>query len=78
MHHTHVNRKEKTMNRYILEEFHSNPALLRRRLTTEAHRQRSLAVGNAIASVFSGIGRLFAYARARLAARPGGWIERLG
>jgi hypothetical protein len=66
------------MNRYIMEEFHSNPALLRRRLTTEAHRQRALAVGEAIASVFGAIGSVFGYVRARLTARPGGWIERLG
>jgi len=78
MHYAHVNRKEKTMNRYMIEEYHSNPALLRRRLTTEAHRQRALAVGDAIASLFGGIGRLFGYAKERLTARPGGWIERLG
>ena len=66
------------MNRYILEEFHSNPALLRRRLTTEAHRQRALAVGDAIVSLFSGIGRVLGYLKARLTARPAGWIERLG
>ena len=66
------------MNRYIMEEFHSNPALLRRRLTTEAHRQRALAVADAIASLFGAIGRVFGYVKARLTARPGGWIERLG
>ena len=66
------------MNRYIMEEFHSNPALLRRRLTTEAHRQRALAVGDAIASLFGAVGRGFGYLKDRFTARSGGWIERLG
>jgi hypothetical protein len=78
MHYAHVNCKEKTMNRYLLEEFHSNPALLRRRLTTEAHRQRALAVADAIGSLFGAVGRVYGYLKARLTARPGGWIERLG
>jgi hypothetical protein len=66
------------MNRYMLEEFHSNPALLRRRLTAQAHRQRAQAVGEAIAGLFSSVGRVLGYLKARLTARPGGWIERLG
>ena len=66
------------MNRYIMEEFHSNPALLRRRLTTQAHRQRAPAIGDAIESLFGAIGRVFGALKARLTARPGGWIERLG
>jgi hypothetical protein len=66
------------MNRYILEEFHSNPALLRRRLTAEAHRQRAQAVGEAIAWLFGGVGRVFGYVKAHLTPRPGRWIARLG
>ena len=70
------------MNRFMLEEFHKDPVLLRRRLTSEAHRQRAQAVGEAIAwlfgALFTGTGRLSGYVKARLTARPGRWIERLG
>lgn len=66
------------MNRYTLEEFHKDPALFRSRITGEAHRQRAQAVGEAIAWLFGGIGRVFGYVKARLTARPGRWIERLG
>ena len=40
MQHTHVKRKENHMNRYILEEFHNDPAL-RRRLFSNARRERN-------------------------------------
>ena len=66
------------MNRFMLEEFHKDPVLLRRRLTSEAHRQRAQAVGEAIAWRFVGVGRVSGYVKARLTARPGRWIERLG
>ena len=70
------------MNRYMIEEFHKDPVLLRRRLTSEAHRQRAQAVGDAIAwlfgALFTGTSRLFNYVKARLIPRPGRWIERLG
>ena len=70
------------MNRFMLEEFHKDPVLLRRRLTTEAHRQRSQALGDAIAALFgalfSGTGRLFNYVKSRLTPRPQCWIGRLG
>jgi hypothetical protein len=66
------------MNRYIMEEFHSNPALLRRRLTTEAHRLRALALADAIGALFGAVGQVFGYVKARLTARPGNWIGRLG
>ena len=78
MHHVHVKHKEQPMNRYMIDEYHRDPVLLRRRLTTEAHRQRALAVGEAFAWLFSGAGRVFGYVKARLAPRPGRWIERLG
>ena len=66
------------MNRYMMDEYHRDPALLHRRLTAEAHRQRSIAIGEAIASLFGGIGRVFGYVKTRLSARPGHWIARLG
>jgi hypothetical protein len=78
MQHVHVKRKEKTMNHYMIEEFHKDPILLRRRLTTEAHRQRAQAIGEAIAWLFGGAGRALGHLKARLTARPVRWIERLG
>jgi hypothetical protein len=82
MHHAHVNCKEQTMNRYMIEEYHSSPAVLRSRLVREAHRQRAQAIGDAIAWLFGSVGRLSSrlvgYAKARLTARPAGWTERLG
>jgi hypothetical protein len=74
MHYAHVNRKEKTMNRYMHEEYYDNPELFRRL----AHRERARAAGEAISSLFGAIGRVLGYVKARLTARPGGWIERLG
>ena len=70
------------MNRYVMEEYYRDPALLRRRITTEAHRQRAKAIGDATAALFgalfTGTSRLFNYVKARLIPRPGRWIERLG
>jgi hypothetical protein len=78
MHHAHVNCKEQTMNRYMIEEYHSSPAVLRSRLVREAHLERAQAIGDAIAWLFGSVGRVFGYAKARLTARPAGWTERLG
>ena len=78
MQHVHVNCKEQTMNRYMIDEYHRDPILLRRRLTAQAHLERSRAIGDAVASLFGGIGRGFSHVKARLTARPAGWIERLG
>ena len=66
------------MNRYLIDEYHRDPILLRRRLTAEAHRQRSRAVGEAIIWLFGGVGRVFGYVKARLTAHPRHWIARLG
>ena len=66
------------MNRYMLEEFHNNPALLRRRLSAAAHRERALAIGEAFGSLFGGIVRLFGQLKARVTQRPARWIARLG
>ena len=66
------------MNRYMIDEYHRDPALLRRRLTAQAHLERSQAIGDAIAALFSGLGRLFRNAKTRLTPRPQRWIERLG
>jgi len=77
MHYAHVNCKENPMNRYMHEEFHSDPAFLHR-LTVEAHRHRALVIGDAIASLFGAAGRAFGALKSRLTARPGHWIERLG
>ena len=62
------------MNRYVLEEFHNDPALVRR-LMGEAHLERSRAIG-------AGFVWLLGYAKAlltsRVRIRPARWIERLG
>lgn len=59
------------MNRYMMEEFHNDPALLRKL----AHRERNRAIREAFAS-------LGGYVKTRLASRislrPARWIERLG
>ena len=66
------------MNRYMHEEYYSNPELFRRL----AHRERARAIGDAIAWLFGRIGRLFGNVKARLTARsrhrPSDWIARLG
>ena len=58
------------MNRYILEEFHNDPAL-RRRLFGEARRDRARAV-------HAGWTWLIRHLTPRTPLRPGRWIERLG
>jgi len=66
------------MNRYMLEEFHNDPALYRRL----AEREQARAVHAAFAAALDGLGRLFGNLKSRLAARtrlrPARWIERLG
>mgnify|MGYP001484199188 CR=1 FL=1 len=58
------------MNRYVIDEFHRNPALYER-LVARAHRERAQAIHAG-----------FVWLRKRLAARfdfhPGHWMERLG
>ena len=62
------------MNRYSMEEFHNDPALLRR-LMGEAQLERSRAIG-------AGFIWLLGYVKALLVPqvriRPQRWIERLG
>ena len=58
------------MNRYSMEEYYRLPDV-RQRLDVAAHRERARAIG-------AGLVWLFTQAKARLTARPGGWIERLG
>ena len=74
MHYAHVKHKEYPMNRYIMEEFHNDP-VLRRRLFSEAHRERARAVS-------AGLAWLFGYLKARLTRhsnpRPAQWLARLG
>ena len=71
MQHVHVKRKENHMNRYMLEEFHNDPAL-RRRLFGEAHRERNRAVREGFAWLAAKAAAVF---RPR---HPARWIERLG
>jgi hypothetical protein len=74
MQHAHVKRKEMPMNRYVPEEFHNDPALVRR-LMGEAHLERSRAIG-------AGFVWLLGYVKAlltpRIRTRPARWVERLG
>lgn len=58
------------MNRYVMEEFYSDPAL-RRRLFEEAHRERSRAIR-------AGWAWLRKQLLPRFDFRPGHWMERLG
>jgi hypothetical protein len=78
MQHAHVKRKEHTMNRYMLEEFHNDPALYRRL----AEREQARAIRAAFAALPGGLARLFGYLKARFAAhrrlRPAHWAARLG
>jgi hypothetical protein len=68
MHHAHVKRKEKPMNRYVMEEFYTDP-LLRSRLFEKAHRERAETVG-----------QMLDWLRARLSPRPSPsrWLAPLG
>jgi hypothetical protein len=67
MQHGHVKRKEKHMNRYVMEEFYQDPQL-RRRLFAEAHRDRARMVS-------AGLAWLWNHAKALAGPR---WIARLG
>ena len=62
------------MNRYMLEEFHSDPAL-RRRLFGDARRERMHAVREGFDALLGGLAWLAAHLKPR---RPARWIERLG
>lgn len=70
------------MNRHMLEEFHSHPALLRSRLMTKAHLERSRAMGDGLVWLFRSLARLPGFLKARLTpgsrVRPARWIARLG
>jgi hypothetical protein len=78
MQHAHVKRKEKHMNRFIMEEFYNDPAL-GRRLYEETRRERARAVGAGLAWLFGALRSLAAHVVARLKPRrPVHWIERLG
>jgi len=78
MQHAHVKRKEHTMNRHMLEEFHNDPALYRRL----AEREQARAVRAAFAGLPGALARLFGTLKTRLAAhsrpRPAHWAARLG
>ena len=74
MHHAHVKHKENQMNRYMLKEFHNDPAL-RRRLFESAHRERARAVSAGLAWL---IGQVKARLTPRIRLRPSRWIARLG
>jgi len=78
MQHAHVKRKENSMNRHMMEEFHNDPALYRRL----AEREQARAIHAAFAALPGALARLFGYLKARLAAhsrpRPARWVERLG
>ena len=68
------------MNRYMMEEFHNDPAALRRRLSGAAHRERSRAVGDAFLWLIGRPAWLLARLKARVTARrgPARWLARLG
>ena len=74
MHHAHVKRKEKTMNRNILDELYSDPDF-HSRLVAKAHRERSLAIA-------AGLAWLAGYVKAKFTPHfglhQGRWIARLG
>jgi hypothetical protein len=78
MQHTHVKRKEKTMNRYRMEEFLNDPARYRRL----AEREQARAMRAAFAALRGGLARLFGQLKTRLAAqrrlRPAHLAARLG
>jgi hypothetical protein len=78
MHHAHVKRKEKTMNRYPMEEYFNDPARYRRL----AEREQARAIRAAFAALSGGLARLFGHLKTRLAAhprpRPAHWAARLG
>jgi hypothetical protein len=77
MHDTHVKRKENQMNRYVMEEFHSNPALLER-LIKQAHRERAHSIGAGLTSGLATLKRLGRRLLPRFDFRRSHWMERLG
>jgi hypothetical protein len=79
MQHTHVKRKEHTMNRYAMEEYYRDPAL-RTRLFRDARLERTRAIYQGFAWLGSLPGRLLRAATKQLAPRlrPSRWIARLG
>lgn len=66
------------MNRYMMEEFHNDPALYRRL----AEREQARAIRAAFAALPGALVRLFGYLKTRLAVRsrprPARWAARLG
>ena len=78
MQHVHVKRKEKHMNRFIMEEFYNDPAL-GRRLYEATRRDRARAIGAGLAWLVDSVVRLFKQVVAHLKPRrTAHWIERLG
>ena len=65
------------MNRYIMEEFHSNPALLEQ-LIKQAHRERAQAIGAGFKSGLAVLKRAGRRLLPRFDFRPSHWMERLG
>jgi hypothetical protein len=78
MQHAHVKRKEKTMNRYPMQEYFNDPARYRRL----AEREQARAIRAAFAALPGGLARLFGHLKTRLAAHlrpsPAHWAARLG
>ena len=62
------------MNRYVMEEFYRDPALMNR-LMLKAHRERAHAIGNGLVWLF---GRAKTLLTPRIHVRAGQWLERLG
>jgi hypothetical protein len=77
MHYAHVKRKEKTMNRNILEELYSDPDAYQR-MVERAHRERSRAIGAGVRAALGALAGLRQRLAARFDLRPGHWMERLG
>ena len=65
------------MNRYIMEEFYRDPALLHR-LQAQAMRERNRAIGAAFRKGLAALVRLGRRLLPRFDVRPAHWMERLG
>jgi hypothetical protein len=75
MQHTHVKRKEYTMNRTQQDDYYDKLEQYRRL----AHRERARAMSAMFVSMISGLSRLLGKAMASLKPRhPARWIARLG
>jgi hypothetical protein len=74
MQHGHVKRKEKSMNRYIADEYFRIPDL-HARLDLVARRERARVIGAGFAWLLNQAKALLA---PRFHLRPSRWIERLG